>query len=129
MPKLGKRSRSSKSTWDGRKKSKLDKENIPPSASSREKKRLNQWSDESMIKAMDAVKSGQLGVNRAAEQFGVPKTTLKDRLSGRVEHGSKSGPAPYLTKHEEKELVDFLVHMAKIEFWKDQTRCDLYCKP
>ena len=109
MPNLGKRSRSAKSAWEGRKKRKLEKESIP-TGSNREKKQLKQWSDESMIKAMDAMKSGQLGVNRAAEQFGVPKTTQKDRLSGRVEHGNKSGRAPYLTKHEEKELVEFLVH-------------------
>ena len=67
---------------------------------------------------MDAVKYGQMGVNQAAEQFGVPKTTLKDRLPGRVEHGSKSGPAPYLNKHEEEELVEFLIRMVKIGYGK-----------
>ncbi len=39
-----------------------------------------------MIAAMDAVKNGLLGVNRAAMEFGVPKTTLKDRIAGRVIH-------------------------------------------
>ena len=58
-------------------------------------------------------RSGTLGVNRAAEQFGVPRTTLKDRISGRVEHGCKSGPVPYLNK-EEEQLVNFLIQLAKI---------------
>ena len=48
----------------------------------------------------------------------MPRTTLKDRLSGRVEHGSKSGPAPYLNKHEEEQLVEFLIQIAKIGYGK-----------
>ena len=67
-----------------------------------------------MLRAMEAVRSGTLGVNRAAEQFGVPRTTLKNRISGRVEHGRKSGPVPYLNKDEEEQLVDFLIQLAKI---------------
>lgn len=51
------------------------------------------------------VLEGELGVNRVADQFPVPRTTLKDRLSGRGTHGSKPGPAPYLTK----ELLFLLV--------------------
>jgi len=38
---------------------------------------------------MEAVKSGKLRVNQAAKEFGVPTTTLKDRISGRVKHGKK----------------------------------------
>jgi len=44
-------------------------------------------------------------VNRAAKEFGMPRNTLKDRLSGRVQHGRKAGPKPYLSPDEEKELV------------------------
>ena len=54
-------------------------------------KRRKQWDDDSMVEAMDVVKSGRLGVNRAADEYDVPRTTLKDRLAGRVEHGTKSG--------------------------------------
>ena len=103
MPTLGKRSRSAKSAWEGRKKCKLGKENASPPDTRREKK-LKQWSNESMIKAMDAVRCGQMGVNQAAEQFCVPKTTLKDRLSRRVEHGSKNGPAPCRMNRFQKVL-------------------------
>ena len=35
-----------------------------------------------MIEAMKAVKTGRLGVNRAAEEYNVSKTTLNDRLAG-----------------------------------------------
>ena len=38
-----------------------------------------------MVGAMKAVEEG-MAINRAATEFGVPKTTLKDRQLGRVEH-------------------------------------------
>ena len=63
--------------------------------------KLRMWSDESMLGAMNAVAEGKMGINRAALEFGVSPTTLKDRITGRVVHGSKSGPKPYLTHEEE----------------------------
>ena len=33
-----------------------------------------------MIAALEAVKSGEMGVIRAALEHGIPKTTLKDRI-------------------------------------------------
>jgi len=57
-----------------------------------------------MVKTMEAVKYGKMGVNRAAKEYAVPKTTLKDRLSGKVHR--KSGPKPHLSLDEE-ELVKF----------------------
>ena len=46
--------------------------------------RLRQWPGEAMHGTMKAVWDGTLGVNRAALEFGVPRTMLKDRVSGRV---------------------------------------------
>ena len=82
------------------------------------RKKLRSWSDDSMQAAIDAVKSGRMGVNRAALEFGVPRTTLKDRIAGRVVHGTRSGPKPYLTPQEEKELADFLVSCSKMGYGK-----------
>jgi len=42
------------------------------------KKRLK-WSNESMVKAIDAVKSGHCSIKWAAEDYKVPRTTLQDR--------------------------------------------------
>ena len=39
-----------------------------------------------MVRAIEAVKDGKMGVNHVAKEHGVSRTTLKDRLSGRVEH-------------------------------------------
>ena len=71
---------------------------------SRKPSKRKQWSDEEMVAAIKAVESG-MGVKRAAEQHGVPLTTLRDRISGRVIHGTKAGPKPYLNQEEEKELA------------------------
>ena len=61
-------------------------------------KKLCSWSDEQMRWAMEAVINGELGINRSAIQYGVPKTTLKDCISGRVQHGTKPGQVAYLKK-------------------------------
>ena len=59
-----------------------------------------------------------MGVNLAAKEHGVLATTLKDRLSGRVEHGKKSGPMPYLTSQEEDELATFLKNASNVGYGK-----------
>ncbi len=51
-------------------------------------------------------------------EFSVPRTTLKDRISGRVVHGTSVGPKTYLTHEEEQELVDFLLKCSKMGYGK-----------
>ena len=69
---------------------------------------------------MEAVMKGELGVNRSALEHGVPRTTLKDRLTGRVKHGTKPGPAAYLDKKKEEELVKFLFECSSMGYvWKN----------
>ena len=81
------------------------------------------WSNESMVEAMKAVKEGQFGVNRATLEYGVPKTTLKDRLNGRVIHGTNMGPTPYLTYEEEKELVSSYLTVPEWVMGKLEASC------
>ncbi len=63
--------------------------------------------------------------NKAADLYGVPRSTLKDRLSGRVSRGTNSGPVPYLSATEEEELSTRLLDTSKIVYGK--TRCDVTC--
>ena len=62
-----------------------------------------------MTGAMKAVADGLFGVNKAADEFIVPRSTLKDRLSRKVVHGARSGPTPYLPGVEKDELVKFML--------------------
>lgn len=75
-----------------------------------------------MKAAMDAMEKGQT-LSQAAREYGVPKTTLSDRVSGRVIHGVKPGPRPYLSSKEDKELGSFLKDCAKVGYGK--TRRDV----
>jgi len=67
-----------------------------------------------MLKAIEAVHSGAMGANKAVRTYGVPPSTLKDRLSGRVKQGANPGPLPYLTSGEEDELATLLIQASKM---------------
>ncbi len=90
----------------GKKKSstkRRSKENQPPNSKRKPAERpakLRGWTNEAMLEAMKAVKDGKMGVNRAALEHGVTKTSSKDRLTGRVVHGTSMGPKPYLNDTE-----------------------------
>ena len=86
------------------------------------------WSDESMIRAMQAVADGS-SITGAAREYSVPQTTLQDRVLGKVPCGKKPGPKRYLNELKEKELSEFLVETAavgygksKAEIWQLQKR-------
>ena len=78
---------------------------------------------------MKAVREGETGVNRAALEHNVPKTTLKDQLSERVEHGKPIGRAPFLTPEKEKELYEFLVECVRLGYPKTRVEAiDMYVR-
>ena len=54
--------------------------------------KLKLWSAESMDQAMNAVLNEGMSIRHAAEHYAVLKSTLGDRISGRVLPGSTSGP-------------------------------------
>ena len=87
--------------------------------------RRKQWTAEQMDATLYSVTHHGLSGNRAADLHGVPRSTLKDRLSGRVKHGTNPGPKPYLTVEEEAELTSHLLQAADIGFGK--TRRDVKC--
>ena len=68
-----------------------------------------------MIKAITAVENGT-SIRHASELYGVPKSTLYDRVAGRVQHGTRPGPLSYLSEEEEEELVSFLIGCANIGY-------------
>ena len=75
-----------------------------------------------MLAAICSVVEDGLSGNRAADMHGVPRSTLKDRLGGRVVHGVKPGvkpgPQPYLSADEEStgRVFDSSI---KDRVWKD----------
>ena len=79
-------------------------------------KKRKKWSDNAIEAAISSVKEGCF-VARAAVEHSVPRTTLNDRISGKVKHGTKPGPVPYLSQ-EEKDLVDFLDVVSNVGYGK-----------
>ena len=65
------------------------------------KKPWRDWLKDSMELALKEVKA--LTVRRAALQYDVPKSTLHDRVTGKVDHGAKVGAPHYLDDEEEEE--------------------------
>ena len=72
--------------------------------------KLCHWSKELMSKALDAMASGKIGVNRAVLEFNVPCTSLKDRVAGRASDDCNMRPKPFPTYEEESELIEFIIN-------------------
>ena len=67
-----------------------------------------------MLAAINAVQSGSSCINKTAICFSGPRTTLQDRLM----HGTKPGPARYLNKNKEANLVEFLKVVSDVGYGK-----------
>lgn len=79
-------------------------------------RKKKKWTEEAMERALIEVKSGRCTVRQAAKEFGVPKSSLGDRVSGRVAPGSRSGPAQLITSADEELLVEFSLYMSSHGF-------------
>ena len=63
--------------------------------------------------AYNSVKLQILIVNRAALNYGMPATTLKDRVAGWVSQSTyASGPESLISRQEEADLVECVKYMA-----------------
>ena len=71
-----------------------------------------------MQKALQAVKLDGASVRKAAMEYGVPRSTPRDPVSGRVTHGILSGPPKYLSEEDEDELLRFILGFASVGYHK-----------
>ena len=69
-----------------------------------------------MDKAITSVERGEVSIRKASVLFDVPRSTLHDRITGKVAFEAKPGPTPYLSMQEEEELASFLFLSAKIGY-------------
>ena len=91
-----------------------------------EKKVCRQWKNEEMVAAMNAVKTNEMTLPRAATCFHLPRMTLDDRIMGHVEHSSKPGRNPVLSVVEEEALVVYLLYMADHGFPLTRTMVEAF---
>ncbi|KAJ8309288.1 LOW QUALITY PROTEIN: hypothetical protein KUTeg_014162 [Tegillarca granosa] len=81
------------------------------------KEKYRQYSPTKLTTAYQAVQETGLAVRKAAKLYGVPLTTLRDRVDQRVHVDTvKSGPDPLLSELEEARLVEHIGYMAELGY-------------
>lgn len=68
-----------------------------------------------IVEAMEEVKQGRMTERKAAIEYGIPRSTLKDRLAERVQ-GGKAGRPTVLSEEEELILEERLVLLGQWGF-------------
>ena len=78
------------------------------------------WDQDNMVKAIHAVKSKQMGAKAASNAFGVPRTTLRDRLKNKnaivtdSQNGFIGGFQRVFSAEQEDELCDYILKMEEL---------------
>ena len=83
-------------------------------------KKHKTWRDEDMQAAVATFKAGGISFRNAASQFNVPKSSLRDRVTGRVIHGKKNGAETKLTPADEEKLAAYLIETSKQGYGKSK---------
>ena len=71
------------------------------------------YSIQSMDSALKEIREGHLTCNAASKIYSVPRTTLRDKLTGKSPEERRMGPSPVLTKAEEDSLATFCIKLLK----------------
>ena len=71
-----------------------------------------QTQETKVILAIEAIRSSKkISIRQAAKVYGVPKSTLIDRMNGRVARPEKRHPQRKLTLSEEQTLVQYVLDL------------------
>ena len=60
------------------------------------------------------IKAGSISRKAASRLYNIPKTTILDKLAGRVPLKARSGPSPVLNQEEKTILARYIKHMSQI---------------
>lgn len=72
------------------------------------------YSEEALSSALSDIRGNVRSIREACRQYGVPRSTIQDRLSGRVaEQRRKVGPDPIFGLDGEQKIVDWIIELAK----------------
>ena len=75
------------------------------------------YDSDELNRAFEAVIDNDMSIRKASQSFGVPKSTLMDRLHGRVSLDVvKSGPLPLFSDEQEALLTGHLKTMAEVGY-------------
>lgn len=74
------------------------------------------WTQESLFAAVEAVRSGRMGVNAASRNFGVPAPTLRRRIKNNDVSKKTLGPPSLLGTENENKLKAYIKKLQKYGF-------------
>ena len=74
---------------------------------------MQRYTEYEVHQAITAVKNGQ-SIRKASIEWGVPRATLQDRISGREPHRIASEPQQRLSSHQEAELAKWAIAQADL---------------
>ena len=73
-------------------------------------KKTSNWIDKSLENALNSITDGSMNFREASRVYGIPTTSIKDHLYGRMTSRQKD-IRPILASHEEKKIVDYIFKM------------------
>lgn len=102
---------------------------MPPSRKSRndkkektqkrsiKKRKFYTYSQDSLKEALREIRENGLPIREASKRFGVPRTTIQNRIHGRIKDiARKTDPEPFLTNEGEQKIVHWIKNMPKCGF-------------
>ena len=81
-----------------------------------------QWESDVMKQAMAACVEGKKSIYAAAKEYNVPRTTLSQRVRGKVDLEASAGRPKALSTDEENSLVNYIKYMHTIRFPVDRSQ-------
>jgi hypothetical protein len=70
------------------------------------------YTDAAMSAAISDVKQNKMSIRKAAEKYKVPKSSLSDRVTGKIAEGARWGRQPIFNQEDETEMVDVAIKRA-----------------
>ena len=81
------------------------------------KKRPNhQYSESALQDALAQIRYGKLTIRKASKNYGVPRSTIQDKLKLQSDIPRKMGPSSILSVDEEKRIVQWVINLTKCGF-------------
>lgn len=96
--------------------------NLPPAphTTSKQPPSYHTYDEEHLLRVYEAVVSKEMSTRLADEEFGVPRSTLQDRVFGRVALKARTGAKRLLSDNEESALSNFIIGCAAIGYAKSK---------
>jgi hypothetical protein len=67
------------------------------------------YTEDSLINAILDIKNHQISIRQAAQKWGVPRSTLSNRLKGQIASADQIQPNQLLTKNQEAKLASWIL--------------------